>query len=74
MTSPIFFPFFVKRYIIQARSKTGAWQNQKTTNDLAEAEKMARTLHRQNPGSPIRIFNRFTQQVVKSYPANYEKR
>ena len=74
MTSPIFFSFFVKKYIVQTRSQTGVWQNQKATNNLPEAEKMAQTLRRQKPSAPTRIINRFTEEVIKSYPTSREKR
>ena len=48
MTSPIFFPAFVKKYIVQTRSKYGEWKEYDSYRSLDQAEHIAQGVSRQN--------------------------
>lgn len=73
MTSPIFFPAFVRKYVVQAKSKGGTWKDHNRHQRLEEAEREARRLVRRKPNLPVRIINHLTEQVVKNYPGQSQK-
>ena len=66
MALPIFFPSFVKKYIVQIRSKYGEWKEYDSYRSLEQAERAVQKLRCQNSEVEIRILHRFTGQVVKS--------
>ena len=66
MTSPIFFPSFVKTYIVQTKSKSGTWQEHASFGSLEQARRTIQQLKRQNSEIEVRILNRFTGQVLFS--------
>jgi len=73
MTSPIFFPAFIKKYIVQTKRKLGVWNNHQAHRRLDAAEKEARRLVRHKPGLSVRIINRLTNQVTKNYSGQSQK-
>jgi hypothetical protein len=66
MTSPIFFPLFVKKYVVQTRHNYGEWKDYNSYKNLAQAERAVQELAQQNPKVEARIFNRFTGQVMRT--------
>lgn len=65
MTSPIFFPAFVKKYILQTKYKYGEWKEYDSYRRLDQAERIAQEVSRKNSEIEVRILNRFTGQIVK---------
>ena len=65
MASPIFFPAFVKKYIVQTRYKYNEWKEYDSYNSLDQAERIVQEISRKNSEIEVRIFNRFTGQIVK---------
>lgn len=65
MTSPIFAPLFIKKYIVQTRYKSSVWQEYVSSRNLEEAKRTIQQLKGQNSEIEARILNRFTGQVIK---------
>jgi len=69
MASPIFAPFFIKKYVVQFRSTLGeGWKEYQAYRNLNEAEEAARKMLRQNPKREGRITNRLSGEVIRKYP------
>lgn len=68
MASPIFAPLFIKKYKLQFRSNLSeGWQEYQSYRNLAEAQKAAQKMLRQNPHRQGRIINRLTGEVVRTF-------
>ncbi len=63
MASPMFFPVFVKKYIVQTRPKYGKWKKYNSYKSLEEAKRTIQQLKPQNSEIEVRVLNRFTGQV-----------
>jgi hypothetical protein len=67
MSTPIFYPFFGKNYIVQTRHKYSAWQDHDSYRSLSQAEQAVQELMRRNPEIEAQVFSRLTGQVVRTY-------
>lgn len=65
MASPIFFPAFVKKYVVQTRYKYSEWKEYDSYRSLDHAERIAQEISRKKSEIEVRILNRFTGQIVK---------
>ncbi len=70
MPSPLFFHALIKKYIVQIRYKYGQWQDRASYKSLSQAERLALELISQSKELEARVVNRFTGQVVKTWPAS----
>ena len=67
MASPIFFPFYMKKYLVQTRPKQKSWKDYDSFRHLEDAKAAAQKLLRQNPELEARIMNKVTNQEIKRY-------
>ena len=69
MSSPIFTPFFIKKYIVQLRDDASSpWKDYNSYMSFYKAECTVQQLIRQKSLKQGRILNRYTGHVVQVYP------